>query len=124
MSQGGVQAIVEFLSAKAAEVRRLEARADQAIHQDKDQARYEAVMREKAALLAGLARDASGLLDGLDEPLAGEVAERLAAFSASAQQALRLGSVFYMWALLYPEDYTEGRKNDLEALIARIAGQG
>lgn len=38
----------------------------------------------------------------------------------SASTALRIGSVFFMTALLYPEDYKPGDLNDLEAYIEEL----
>ena len=45
---------------------------------------------------------------------------RLRAFSASANNALRLGSLFYMSALLYPEDHKPGQPDDMQVFIASL----
>jgi hypothetical protein len=43
-------------------------------------------------------------------------------FSMSASTALRIGSVFFMTALLYPEDHKPGDPNDLEVYIGELRG--
>ena len=71
------------------------------------------LMRRKAELLAAMAEDAKPLL----EPLPGEArfnyALALEGFSASARMSLRLNSVFYMSALLYPDDHKPGQPDNL-----------
>jgi hypothetical protein len=42
-------------------------------------------------------------------------------FSKNAQTALRLDSVFYMSALLYPGDHQKGEPDNLEKLIASLS---
>ena len=73
-------------------------------------------MREQAELLAALADDADALPGDVDDA----VADRLARFSASAAASLQVGSVFFMSALLYPEDHAPGAPNDLEAFAAEL----
>lgn len=70
-------------------------------------------MRLKAELLAAMAEDAKPLL----EPLPGETrfnyALALEGFSASARMSLRLNSIFYMSALLYPDNHKPGQPDNL-----------
>ena len=66
---------------------------------------HNAKMREKAELLAALGEDAKPLLAGLPGELRFNLALALERFSGSARNALGLNSVFYMSALLYPEEY-------------------
>ena len=113
MSQTHRTELVALLRQRAQRVRELEAQAEQAIHQDRSQAGYEERMRDKAELLADLADDCRPLLDGISA----DEARRIEAFSQSAANALNVGSVFYMSALLYPEDYQPGQPNDLERFI-------
>jgi hypothetical protein len=56
------------------------------------------------------------LLLKLEEGERSYPAERLRAFSASAALALRLNSVFFMSALLFPEDHRPGTPDDLTLL--------
>ena len=75
------------------------------------------LMRRKAELLGSMAEDAKPLL----EPLPGEArfnyALALEGFSASARMSLRLNSVFYMSALLYPDDHKPGQPDNLTLCI-------
>ena len=107
------QALLALLQDRAAKVADLESRAARVIDQDKDQAAYEALMLAKAELLAALAEDARPLLDGASK----EEALTLEGFSGSAALSIRVDSVFFMSALLYPEDHRPGSPNNLEALI-------
>lgn len=74
---------------------------------------YRNCMLEKAKLLASLERRAQAFISSLPASQQAPVANRLRAFSASATNAISLNSVFYMSALLYPEDYVQGSPNDL-----------
>lgn len=110
--------LAKLLRTRAERIRELEARANHIIQHEHDQSGYEALMREKAELLATLAGDCGSFLDGISDS---EVA-RLRAFSQSAQNSLRVGSVFYMSALLYPEDARPGEPNDLERFADELSG--
>lgn len=80
-----------------------------------DIAGYRAQMRAKAELLAGLADAAvkAGYADS-------KALAQLRQFSASAATALDLGSVFYMSALLYPDEHKAGKPDNLQKLIATL----
>jgi hypothetical protein len=60
------------------------------------------------------------ILQQLAEDAARAIQEGLRRFARSAGTALSLNSVFYMSALLYPEDYCEGEPNDLEAFLEEL----
>ncbi len=122
MSTNPTAALADFLDERAARVRAIEAEAEALIHDKQDQAGYTAKMREKAGLLAGLAEAAHELVDALPEQQANAAAARLEQFSGSAAMSLKVGSVFFMSALLYPEDHKPGQPNDLEALAAEVRG--
>lgn len=81
-------------------------------------------MHEKARLLAAIREDAAPLLAALPPDMdAGErerLRHRLHCFAASATNALRLDSLFYMSALLYPEDHKPGQPDDMQTFIATI----
>lgn len=117
-------ALAEFLDNKARAVRAIEAEAEEIIHNKGDQSGYEATMRQKAELLAALADDAASLTDSLPVPLAEAASERLGDFSANAANALRIGSVFYMSALLYPDEHKPGEPNNLERFAAEVRSWG
>jgi len=108
-----------WLEERAREVRRVEG---QALHElERQNARgYRDGMRRKAELLAGLPKASVPLIDGLPEDAAQAVREGLWRFARNAGNALSLDSVFYMSALLYPEDYREGEANDLERFLEEL----
>lgn len=120
MTAAGMAPLIDWLEQRAARVRELESRAREVIETRRDQKGYEALMREKAQLLAGLAEEAGALPDGAGESEAARVRKRLARFSRSASTALEIGSVFFMSALLYPEDHVPGQPNDLDTFIASL----
>ena len=79
---------------------------------------YTAAMKEKASLLATMDRDAAALAaDVEDSALRDAAAHALHRFSNSARNALRLDSVFYMSALLYPDDHKAGEPDNLRLFI-------
>lgn len=110
---------VLWLENRAAEVRRIEKEALDALGRDEITV-YRAAMRRKAELLAALPKDALPALASLAPELRDEVRERLLRFAQSAANALSLNSVFYMSALLYPEDYRDGEPNDLEVFLQEL----
>ena len=97
---------------------------------------HNAKMREKAEMLAALGEDAKPLLAGLPGELSFNLALALERFSGSARNALGLNSVFYMSALLYPEDFAriravvypedhkQGEPDDLTVCIDRMEREG
>lgn len=119
MSEKALVDLLSFLEERAATVRRLEAEGDAAL-QSEGQLAFQVKLEEKAELLAALSEDAWELTEQLEGDLGDEVARQLEQFSMSASTALRIGSVFFMTALLYPENHVKGEPNDLEALIARL----
>ena len=81
------------------------------------------VMHEKAMLLAGMAREGEPHIVALPERMREKARLRLARFTASAENALALDSVFYMSALLFPDEYRDGEPNDLELFRDEIRNQ-
>jgi hypothetical protein len=77
-------------------------------------------MKEKTELLMELPEQADEAVEKLEGPLRQEVESGLDDFSRRAGQAMASGSVFFMYALLYPEDYREGDENDLENYIESL----
>jgi hypothetical protein len=124
MSKSAASVLADFLEQRARAVRAIEAEAEAIIHGQGDQAGYVAKMREKAMLLADLAGDAQGLVLALPSAQGEAAAERLERFSQSAANSLKVGSPFYMSALLYPDDYRQGSPNDLERHVAEVRGWG
>lgn len=89
-----------------------------------DMPAYTARMQEKARLLASLGRRRRGLSRRAARTAPGQAGHRLHRFSASARNALRIGSIFYMSALLYPEDHKPGQPDDLQVFIRRLRDEG
>ena len=89
---------------------------------------FRAIMLEKATMLKGLEDEAANLLSEYAEESsmlgpqevekAEGAAETIHRFSKGANTALKLDSVFYMSALLYPDEHKKGEPNNLERLIA------
>lgn len=115
--------LIQWLRGRHEQVMTMEARALQRLDAG-DTPGHNAGMREKAESLAALAEDAKPLLAPLPGELRFNLALALERFSASARMALGLGSVFYMSALLYPEDHRKGQPDDLLACIERMEREG
>jgi len=113
-------ALADFLMDKASAVKAIEAKAEAILLGTGDQTGYQVLMREKAELLAALADDAAALTAALPAPLGSAADSRLREFSGSAANSLRIGSVFYMSALLYPDDHKPGEPNNLELFAAEV----
>ena len=71
-------------------------------------------------LLSAVAGDAAPLVNALSGQEKERVREVLSAFSQNARTALHLDSVFYMSALLYPDDHRKGEPDNLEKLIISL----
>ncbi len=119
MQQQALKDLIAFLEDKAAIVRRLEAEGN-AVLQEKGQLAFQAKLEEKAELLAALGEKAWPLTQKIGGDLGDEITQKLEQFSMSASTALRIGSVFFMTALLYPEDHQPGQPNDLESFLSKL----
>lgn len=124
MTSSPTAALADYLDDKARQVRAIEAEAETAIHAKGDQPAYQALMRRKAELLQALADDAAPLVKPLGPGLAQAAGERLAGFSLNAENSLRIGSVFFMSALLYPDEHKPGEPNNLELFAAEVRSWG
>lgn len=122
MSANATAKLADFLDEKAKQVKAIEAEAEATIHGKGDQAGYEAKMREKAELLSKLSGEAAPLVAALGSGLADAAAERLDGFSGNAAMSLKVGSVFFMSALLYPDEHKAGEPNNLELFAAEVRG--
>jgi hypothetical protein len=121
MEKQVIEELIEFLEKKAGEVRRLEEEGD-ALLQSEGQRAFQIKAEAKAELLAALAEEAWKLTEQLEGDQGKAIAQRLEQFSMSASTSLRIGSVFFMTALLYPEDHKPGEPNDLDVFIAELKG--
>ncbi|MGE4421225.1 MAG: hypothetical protein AB7D39_02910 [Pseudodesulfovibrio sp.] len=123
MSSNALSELITYLEHISADVKRIEAEGEVALAEG-GQTAFQACLEKKAKLLAGLAENAWVIVERLPDDAADGVAGRLEQFSMSASTALRLGSVFFMTALLYPEDHKPGDPNDLDAYIEELRGRG
>lgn len=111
---------LNFLRDRIGQVREAETTALAMLNTAGDEAGYRKAMERKAQILAELASDAQPFLRTLTPGKRAEAVERLEAFSQSAHNSLEIGSVFYMSALLYPEDHQPGHPNNLELWLAEL----
>jgi len=116
--------LADWLSVEAREIRDIENRADSALHKEGDDSEYRNLMRSKARQLASLDERSRILLQEAGLPGTTAVQERIDRFARSAEQSLEVGSVFFMSALLYPEDHKVGEPNDLENFILELRSLG
>lgn len=118
-------AALELVGVAARRIRELEASASRALHEAGDTATHRAELTQKCLVLEALSEDVADLLaDGPDSP-SGDVAAFVAGledFSKRAAMALSLESIFFMGALLYPDDYHDGEPNDLERFLDWFEG--
>jgi hypothetical protein len=113
----GIGALLEMLGEAASMVGRLEAEAHEALFSRDDAGTHRKKLQEKAMILMELPERGEPFLGGLDAPAAREIRRRLEDFARRAGQALDLGSIFYLSALLHPDDEKEGDENDLERFV-------
>lgn len=119
MENNALNELIDFLEEKAALVRRLEQEGD-AVLETEGQLAFQAKLEQKAEVLAELGEKAWPLTEKIEGEFGDDITQRLEQFSMSASTALRIGSVFFMTALLYPEDRKAGQSNDLESLIEEL----
>ncbi|MEF2229658.1 MAG: hypothetical protein V3571_01900 [Pseudodesulfovibrio sp.] len=119
MSEHPLFDLITYLETIAVAVRRLEEEGD-VILRERGQDAFTAKMTEKARLLAGLGEKGRPLAEKVGGESGRAIVRRLDQFSASAGASLRIGSVFFMTALLYPADHKAGEPNDLEAYIGTL----
>ncbi len=111
---------VSALKSAAERIRRLEDEAREALLIRDDPEAHRQKLQEKTMLLMELSELVGPFYDGMAKDVRAEFEKGLNSFAMRAAQALELSSIFYMSALLYPEDYREGDPNDLELFIDRL----
>ncbi|MGE4297329.1 MAG: hypothetical protein AB7E47_04800 [Desulfovibrionaceae bacterium] len=105
----------------AAAIRTLETEALDALHIRHDKDTHRAKLLAKCDVLMDLPLEAAALTAALTPAEKERVDAKLDNLAARAGQATSIGSVFYMGALLYPDDYTDGEPNELEKFCDTIA---
>lgn len=114
--------LIDDLGHVARRIRQAEAEARAAIDGG-DEGRYRELYAEKADILLSLPELVAPHMADLPDDIALRVSDEAESLAHRAGQALRLNSIFYMYALLYPADYREGEPNDLERFIAQIEAE-
>lgn len=122
-SRTELNAVIAWLRERHAAIMTTEREA-LALMEAGDIAGYTAQMHAKAQSLAALARDAAPILAPLPEARRDRLSSALMRFSQSAAMALKLDSVFYMSALLYPDDHRQGEPDNLALFIDRLEAGG
>ena len=120
MSPNTILPFADWLTEQCEFLRNIETEAERVLHREKDTEKYTALMRQKTLFLQGLHNDAQSLATTLPAVAAAIAMPRLEQFSHNAARALKIGSIFYMYALLYPDDHIKGQLNNLELLTDEI----
>lgn len=122
MSDQALVDLIEYLEKVNSDVKRLEKEADALIGSE-GQLAFQAKLEDKAEILAALGEKAWKITKNIDGEFGEGITQKLEQFSMSASTALRIGSVFFMTALLYPEKHKAGDPNDLEVFIEELKGK-
>ncbi|MDL2315869.1 hypothetical protein LJC59_02155 [Desulfovibrio sp. OttesenSCG-928-A18] len=126
-------ALLDFLGERSLRIKALEQEAIAALQEKKDQNAHRRLMTERSQLIAALDTDSLPLITAFNAAsgpesstarLAEEAARRLNRFARGGRNALRLDSIFYMSALLYPDEHRPGEPDNLERLIQELAASG
>lgn len=112
--------LIEWLEGVNREIQTLERQAKEVLETPDYKESYRQLMLRKANLLAGLPAEYDKLIKEKPGLSNTKVAQRLEDFSGGAGMALRLDSLFYMSALLYPDEHKPDEPNNLELLISEI----
>ena len=120
MTANNIESFVLWLSERCEFLRNLENEAERELQINKDTDKYRALMNQKALFLQALPEEAEKHAANLSGEAVDFALERLDQFAANASVALRLNSVFYMSALLYPDDHKKGDPNNLDRLAASL----
>lgn len=120
MPHNAVGSFAKWLTERCEFLHNLETEAERVLQENKDTDKYRALMCQKAMFLQALPEEAEARADSLPEDVADLAMQRLERFGANASRALSIGSVFYMYALLYPDDHVKGEPNDLDLLAMEI----
>jgi hypothetical protein len=115
-----IRIAVSTLKSAAKRIRDIEDEAREALFLRDDPEAYRQKLQEKTMLLMELSEIIGPFCEGMPKDAGEECETGLNSFGMRAAQAMELSSIFYMSALLYPEDYKEGDPNDLELFIDRF----
>jgi hypothetical protein len=119
-NQSPLTSALEALENAATRIRAIETEARLALFDENDQEAYKQKMEEKTMLLLDLPEEMEETLQGIRKETRKVIQNGIEDFAMRAGRAWDLGSLFFMSALLYPDEYSEGDENDLERLISRV----
>lgn len=115
-----IAALAAWLRKRHAKIKDCEARAHKSLYEDKDEKAYREHMVEKTGLIASLDEETAELTAALPEDRREGIETALRRFAKGARNAQRLESVFYMSALLYPDEHKEGEPDNMERLLREL----
>lgn len=113
----GTTALATWLRERHDDIKSREADALSCLTDEKDEISYRQLMMERAELIATLDVETKELVEALPESIQEDTAETLRRFAKGARNALRIDSVFYMSALLYPDEHKSGEPDNMQRLI-------
>lgn len=114
------KALAAWLRNQHASIKKCETDAAFNLYEQNDSAAHRRLMIERAELVAGLDLNSKELVAALPEDIRDSTADALRKFANGAANALRLDSIFYMSALLYPGKHQKGEPDNLERLISSL----
>lgn len=112
--------VLKIMEKAAADIRRLESEAENALFESDDKQAHQDKLEQKTDILIELADKVEPYLEELSSKMENFVLGELTRYSRNANIANNLNSVFYMANLLYQEGYKDEDPNDLERLIQKI----
>ena len=89
-----------------------------------DTASYKECLTERAKTIERLPLDGQKVINALPEDLADKVRKPLHRFAGGASMGLKIGSVFFLSALLYRDDHGAGEPDNLACLITKMRAEG
>lgn len=119
----GLEALVDFLQARHKEIATIEQEAHAALYDRHDEAAYRDLMQKRALAIVALGdfdEEAEALFANAPRRAADLVRAKLSRFASGARMSLEIGSVFYMSALLYPDEHQQGEPDNLERLVLEV----
>lgn len=118
MANASLNDFIIWLKEKHEKIADLEKEALHLLHNKNDDAGYRQKMHEKAEIIAKLYTDAQPKIVNI--PQKDIIEKTLKEFSNGGKMAINLNSIFYMSALLYPDDHKKGEPDNLEKFINKI----
>ncbi len=116
----GCRALVAWLRERHAAIKGREADALDCLYNENDPVAHRQLMMERAELIATIDVETKALVDALPADIREDAEQTLRRFAKGARNALRLDSVFYMSALLYPDEHKAGEPDNMERFIADL----